>query len=135
MTAHSCPLCGAPIDGGRILVDAEGGLIAGGGHVVVLSQLEFAVFELLWSARPRVLSKERILDGLYGLLPDADEPEIKIIDIWVCKVRAKLRELLAATSIRLETVWGRGYRLVSPAEVGGAAAADAASIEVLGDAA
>lgn len=52
-------------------------------------------------------SKESLLLALYGHKPDGDMPEIKIIDVFVCKARKKL----ARFGIRIDTVWGEGYRL------------------------
>ena len=105
---YGCPLCGSAIpDDGRILIDLEGGLVVGGGHVANLTAQEFALFDALWSARPRTLSKEKLLNALYGLKPGGDEPEIKIIDVFICKARPKLLPL----GVTVETVWGKGYRI------------------------
>jgi two-component system, cell cycle response regulator CtrA len=117
MTA-GCPLCGNPLPPDRVLVDVEGGLIVGNGHVAALARQEFALFEALWEARPRTLTKEQLLKALYGLLPEADMAEIKIIDVFVCKARKKL----AATGIEIGTVWGRGYRMVPASEAAEASA-------------
>lgn len=59
--------------------------------------------------RPDVVRKEVLWDELYALLPNGG-PEPKIIDVFICKMRRKLR----SHGITIETVWGRGYRL--PAE-------------------
>jgi len=56
------------------------------------------------------LTKEVILNQLYGGL---DEPEIKIIDVFVCKLRKKLANASSGKSY-IETVWGRGYMLRQP---------------------
>jgi DNA-binding response OmpR family regulator len=50
-------------------------------------------------------SKDAILSAVYGARPDADEPEIKIIDVFICQARRKL----APFDIKIETIWGRGY--------------------------
>lgn len=52
-------------------------------------------------------SKERLLTALYGNKPDGDEPDIKIVDVFVCKARKKL----AKFGIEVTTLWGRGYAL------------------------
>jgi two-component system cell cycle response regulator CtrA len=59
------------------------------------------------------LTKEMILNHLYGGMDR--EPKLKIINVFVCKLR---RKLCAATggSHYIETVWGRGYLLRDPAE-------------------
>ena len=65
------------------------------------------MLELLCLHSGRVVSKETFLDHLYG---EIDEPEMKIIDVLICKLRKKIgREIQDAALI--ETVWGRGYRV------------------------
>ncbi|MCB9993099.1 MAG: winged helix-turn-helix transcriptional regulator [Hyphomicrobiaceae bacterium] len=61
----------------------------------------------LLEASPRIMSKDQLLARTYALNPN-DEPEIKIIDVYVCKIRQKLTGL----PLTIETMWGRGYRLV-----------------------
>ncbi len=71
---------------------------------VHLTGLEFAVLELLVERRSTVVTKRMFLDRLYA---GKDEPEAKIIDVFICKLRRKLKGSVADLSI--ETVWGRGY--------------------------
>ncbi len=59
------------------------------------------------------LTKEVFLNDLYG---GVDEPELKIIDVFVCKLRKKLTAATAGENY-IETVWGRGYVLRDPAPV------------------
>ena len=74
---------------------------------------EYSILELLSLRKGTTLTKEMFLDHLYGGI---DEPELKIIDVFICKLRKKIA---AATggSHYIETVWGRGYVLKDP-EVG-----------------
>ena len=58
------------------------------------------------------MTKEMLLDHLYG---GKDEPELKIIDVFVCHLRKKLAQATDGKHY-IETVWGRGYRLCAPAE-------------------
>jgi two-component system cell cycle response regulator CtrA len=76
------------------------------GKPVHLTGKEFSILELLVLRRGMVLSKEAFLNHLYGGM---DEPEIKIIDVFVCKLRKKLAE--ASGEQIIGTVWGRGYVL------------------------
>jgi two-component system cell cycle response regulator CtrA len=76
------------------------------GKPVHLTGKEFSILELLVLRRGMVLSKEAFLNHLYGGM---DEPEIKIIDVFVCKLRKKLAE--ASGEQLIGTVWGRGYVL------------------------
>ena len=78
-----------------------------GGQPINLTMKEYAILELLALRQGTTLTKEMLLNQLYGGM---DEPEMKIIDVFICKLRKKL----AGTSGRrtyIETVWGRGYRL------------------------
>ena len=74
------------------------------GQQVHLTGKEYAILELLILRRGMVLTKEVFLNHLYGGM---DEPEMKIIDVFICKLRKKLAEAGAANVIG--TVWGRGY--------------------------
>jgi two-component system cell cycle response regulator CtrA len=42
-----------------------------------------------------------------------DEPEVKIIDVFICKLRKKLADAAGGDNY-IETVWGRGYVLRDP---------------------
>lgn len=77
------------------------------GTVVHLTNKEYAILELLAMRKGTVLTKEMFLNHLYGGM---DEPEIKIIDVFVCKLRKKLADVSGGTNY-IETVWGRGYML------------------------
>ncbi|MGB4192110.1 MAG: response regulator transcription factor [Rickettsiales bacterium] len=74
---------------------------------VHLTSKEYAILELLAMRRGTVLTKEMFLNHLYGGI---DEPELKIIDVFVCKLRKKLADSSGGTNY-IETVWGRGYML------------------------
>jgi DNA-binding winged helix-turn-helix (wHTH) protein len=62
------------------------------------------------------LTKEMLLNHLYGGM---DEPELKIIDVFVCKLRKKLAQATGGEHY-IETVWGRGHRLRDPASMSAA---------------
>ncbi len=74
------------------------------GTGVHLTGKEYAILELLVLRKGMVLTKEVFLNHLYGGM---DEPEMKIIDVFICKLRKKLAEAGAPSVIG--TVWGRGY--------------------------
>ena len=76
-----------------------------------LTGKEYAILELLSVRKGTALTKEMFLDHLYG---GADEPEAKIINVFVCKLRQKLA-LATGGKHYIETVWGRGYVLRDPA--------------------
>ena len=74
------------------------------GQPVHLTGKEYAILELLVLRKGMVLTKEAFLNHLYGGM---DEPEMKIIDVFVCKLRKKLA--FAGAGNVIGTVWGRGY--------------------------
>jgi two-component system cell cycle response regulator CtrA len=77
---------------------------------VALTAREFAVLELLVLRKGIALTKDAFLNHLYG---GVDEPEIKIIDVFICKIRKKLAA--AGADEIIHTVWGRGYMCREPA--------------------
>ena len=79
---------------------------------VHLTGKEYAILELLVLRKGMVLTKEAFLNHLYGGM---DEPEMKIIDVFICKLRKKLAQAGAASLI--STVWGRGYMIRESSDV------------------
>ena len=75
-----------------------------------LTGKEYSILELLSLRKGTTLTKEMFLNHLYGGI---DEPELKIIDVFVCKLRKKLKNATGNESY-IETVWGRGYVLRDP---------------------
>ena len=78
-----------------------------------LTGKEYGILELLSLRKGTTLTKEMFLNHLYGGM---DEPELKIIDVFVCKLRKKLASATGGDNY-IETVWGRGYVLRDPVEV------------------
>ncbi len=97
---------------GDILVNLDAKTVEVDGQRVHLTGKEYQMLELLSLRKGTTLTKEMFLNHLYGGM---DEPELKIIDVFICKLRKKLA---AATNgnHHIETVWGRGYVLRDPAE-------------------
>jgi two-component system cell cycle response regulator CtrA len=77
------------------------------GARVHLTGKEYKILELLALRKGMTLTKEMFLNHLYGGM---DEPEVKIIDVFICKLRRKLAAALVGKDY-IETVWGRGYIL------------------------
>jgi two-component system cell cycle response regulator CtrA len=86
------------------------------GERVHLTGKEYQMLELLSLRKGTTLTKEMFLNHLYGGM---DEPELKIIDVFICKLRKKLKSV--ARDHYIETVWGRGYMLHDPQEARAAA--------------
>jgi two-component system cell cycle response regulator CtrA len=80
---------------------------------VQLTGKEYRMLELLSLRKGTTITKEMFLSQLYGGM---DEPEIKIIDVFMCKIRKKLA-IASGGKDYVETVWGRGYLLREPQEV------------------
>jgi two-component system cell cycle response regulator CtrA len=76
------------------------------GRDVHLTGKEYSILELLVLRKGMVLTKEAFLNHLYGGM---DEPEVKIIDVFVCKLRKKLAR--AGAEGIIGTIWGRGYMI------------------------
>ena len=93
---------------GDLVVDLNSRVVLVDDKPVHLTGKEYAILELLSLRKGTTLTKEMFLNHLYGGM---DEPEIKIIDVFICKLRKKL----AGGSHYIETVWGRGYVLRDPA--------------------
>lgn len=98
------------INTGRISVNLDAKTVDVGGLPVHLTGKEYQMLELLSLRKGTTLTKEMFLNHLYGGM---DEPELKIIDVFICKLRKKLSEATGGDN-HIETVWGRGYVLRDP---------------------
>lgn len=92
---------------GSIAVNLDAKTVEVEGRGVHLTGKEYQMLELLSLRKGTTLTKEMFLDHLYGGM---DEPELKIIDVFICKSRQKLSEATGGENF-LESVWGRGYVL------------------------
>ena len=110
MSCH-CPACGQPLPKDTVLLDTDAGIVVANGRFAVLTRHEWAVFEALWFSRLSVVRKEQLMNALYSLTPEED-PEIKIIDVYICKLRQKL----SGMGISIGTVWGTGFRITRERE-------------------
>jgi two-component system, cell cycle response regulator CtrA len=97
---------------GDLCVNLDTKTVDIGGARVYLTGKEYQMLELLSLRKGTTLSKEMFLNNLYGGM---DEPEIKIIDVFICKLRKKLANASNGKDY-IETVWGRGYVLREPSE-------------------
>jgi two-component system cell cycle response regulator CtrA len=94
---------------GDIVVNLDAKTVEANGQYVHLTGKEYSMFELLSLRKGTTLSKEMFLNHLYNGM---DEPELKIIDVFICKLRKKLKD--ACGQNHIDTVWGRGYVLRDP---------------------
>jgi two-component system cell cycle response regulator CtrA len=77
-----------------------------------LTGKEYQILEFLLVRKGATVTKNNFLNRLYNSM---DEPEEKIIDVFMCKIRKKLQEILGPSGKEyIETIWGRGYVLREP---------------------
>lgn len=95
---------------GKISVNLDAKTVEAEGQPVHLTGKEYQMLELLSLRKGTTLTKEMFLNHLYGGM---DEPELKIIDVFICKLRKKLSTATDGENY-IETVWGRGYVLRDP---------------------
>ena len=97
---------------GKLSINLDNRSVEVDGKPVHLTGKEYGILELLALRKGTTLTKEMFLNHLYGGI---DEPELKIIDVFVCKLRKKLTQAGQGENY-IETVWGRGYMLQDPQE-------------------
>lgn len=97
---------------GKLTVNLDSKSVEVDGQRLHLTGKEYGMLELLSLRKGTTLTKEMFLNHLYGGM---DEPELKIIDVFVCKLRKKLASATNGENY-IETVWGRGYVLRDPEE-------------------
>src|SRR5450631_3768917 len=99
---------------GDLIVNLDQKTVEIDGARVHLTAKEYQILEVLCLRKGTTLTKEMFLNQLYGGM---DEPEIKIIDVFVCKLRKKLAYASGGKNY-IETIWGRGYVMREPTEAG-----------------
>lgn len=95
------------ITSGDLVINLDQKTVEISGKRVQLTGKEYQMIELLSLRKGTTLTKEMFLNHLYGGM---DEPELKIIDVFICKLRKKLASVSDGKNY-IETVWGRGYVL------------------------
>jgi len=109
--SSSAPDCPSTIQTGDLVVDRNARVVSVDGEPVHLTGKEYGILELLSLRKGTTVTKEVFLTHLYG---GVHEPQIKIIDVFVCKLRKKLTQATGGNHY-IETIWGRGYVLRDPA--------------------
>jgi two-component system cell cycle response regulator CtrA len=109
---------------GRLIVNLDTRTVEVDGQPLHLTGKEYGILELLSLRKGTTLTKEMFLNHLYGGM---DEPELKIIDVFICKLRKKLATATNGDNY-IETVWGRGYVLRDPNEDSRSTPAEAAAV-------
>ena len=98
------------IETGAVTVNLDSRTVDVDGKPLHLTGKEYSIIELLSLRKGSTLTKEMFLNHLYGGM---DEPEVKIIDVFICKLRKKIADMTDGDNY-IETVWGRGYVLREP---------------------
>ena len=98
------------ISTGQLSVNLDARTVEVNGQSIHLTGKEYGILELLSLRKGTTLTKDMFLNHLYGGM---DEPELKIIDVFICKLRKKLSTATGGDNY-IETVWGRGYVLRDP---------------------
>jgi two-component system cell cycle response regulator CtrA len=102
----------ATIRTGKLAVNLEARVVSVDDQPMHVTGTEYAILELLSLRKGTILTKEMLLDRLYHGM---NEPQLKIIDVFLCKLRKKLAQATGGNHY-IETVWGRGYMLRDPAD-------------------
>ncbi len=98
---------------GRLSINLQQKTASVDNNYLSLTKKEYNMLELLARRKGAVLNKDAFLDHLYD--SDCDEPTKKIVDVFICKLRSKIKAALQGDEENIpeiETVWGRGYKLV-----------------------
>lgn len=96
---------------GELSVDTLAREVRAKGQPVPLTQREFQLLELLALRNGTTVTKDALLTYMYG---GFEEPDVKILDVYVCKIRRKIEAVAPGLATRIETSWGRGYALKAP---------------------
>ncbi|WP_420408659.1 response regulator transcription factor [Hoeflea sp.] len=91
---------------GPAMLNSSTGWITSDYGSVHLTECETKTLELLVHKNGSIVTKEMVMNYLYG---GRDEPEFKVVDVYICKLRKKLFSICGGKDV-IETLWGRGYR-------------------------
>lgn len=103
----TCPVCGSVVPEIPVTILPERNMVIANGKFAMLTGYEALLIGRLAEIFPRVGTKEELLAWMYQFKSADEEPEIKIIDVYICKARKKLDQI----GVRVDTVWGKGYAL------------------------
>src|ERR1700685_1826235 len=95
---------------GKFSINLDTKTVEVDGTNVPVTPKEYQVLELLALRKGATVTKDMLINHLYNGL---DEPIVKIIDVFICKLRKKLADASGGDNY-IETIWGRGYRLIEP---------------------
>ncbi len=105
---QKCPLCGTICEILDARVDVDAGIFLWEGGNIELRRRPSQLLQALFEASPRAVSKGYLMDAMYGLFSEEEEPDDQILTVYVYQLRKKL----TLTPFRIKSVWGDGYRLI-----------------------
>jgi DNA-binding response OmpR family regulator len=97
----------AAIQTGKLSVNLETRIVSVDDQPVHLTGKEYLILEFLSLRKGTIVTKEMLFNHVYR---DMDEPEFKVMDVFICKLRKKLSRASGGDQY-IKTVWGRGYIL------------------------
>ena len=95
------------VDIGPMSLDINKKTVSIYGKPLPLTSKEYVMLEILMLRKGVLVTKEVFVNHIYY---GTDEPDFKIIDVFICKLRKKLAELTGGINV-IETIWGRGYMI------------------------
>jgi two-component system, cell cycle response regulator CtrA len=98
---------------GDLAINLDSNTVEIAGKEIHLTKHEYGILEILALRKGTVVTKDMMMNHLYGVMND--EPSIKVIDVFICKLRAKLEH--GGIKRYINTVWGRGYILQESLDV------------------
>ncbi len=101
-----CPTCLQALPVATQTIDMDARIIVANGYFASLSEHEFAIFMTLYAASGKMKTREQLLRAISSFIDE--EPDIKIIDVYIFKIRNKTKNL----GFQIQSVWGEGYRLI-----------------------
>lgn len=119
-----CPCCLQFVEGASILVDPINGTITNGDKSIRLRPQNFKLAKYLIDCFPMTATKEAIYDSVFADV-HGDGPEVRIIDVIIHTLRSEFAEI----GFAIETVWGRGYRLLEADPASGTIKADSLKVK------
>mgnify|MGYP000206320104 CR=1 FL=1 len=96
----------------RLLINVADCTVVFDNAMLYFTERELALFLDLAAHLGQLRSKEQILQSMYAQYTDCEIPELKILDVFVCKMRQKLEKCEEGLGGVIQTIWGQGYRLV-----------------------
>lgn len=117
MSANLCPVCHRPFELSGIQVFPAENLIVIGDRFARLQPQWVVIAAKLVAAMPRTVSKAELMDALYGRADFPAKPPLKILDIFICKLRQACRHL----PVLIVTTRSVGWRIELTAAAGAAA--------------